>query len=65
MWSPEVIVLGGGLSNKFDFIYPGLLENLGKQTLFPIPEIRKAALGDQSGLQGGLALISKLIGQEP
>ena len=61
MWSPEVIVLGGGLSNKFDFIYPGLLENLEKQNLFPIPEIRKAALGDQSGLHGGFALISKLI----
>jgi len=61
MWSPEIIVLGGGLSNKFDFMYPDILENLRKQSLFPIPEIRKAALGDQSGLQGGFALIFKLI----
>jgi glucokinase len=61
MWAPEVIILGGGLSQKFDFFYPGLLENLGKQTLFPVPEIRKSALGDNSGLQGGFAYISKFI----
>jgi glucokinase len=63
MWAPEVIILGGGLSQKFDFIYPGLVENLGKQKFFPVPEIRKSALGDESGLQGGFAHISKLIEQ--
>jgi hypothetical protein len=49
------------MSQKFDFIYPGLLDALNKQDFFPIPEIRKSAFGDDSGLQGGLAYISKFI----
>lgn len=61
MWSPEVVIIGGGLSQKFDFMYPGLLENLEKQTFFPVPEIRKCALGDESGLHGGFAYLAKLI----
>ena len=60
MWSPEVIVIGGGVSQKFDFFYPGLIENLGKQNFFPIPEIRKAAFGDDSGIHGGFAYLSKV-----
>ncbi len=61
MWSPEVIIIGGGLSQKFDFMYPSLLDILNKQDFFPIPEIRKSAFGDNSGIQGGFAYISKFI----
>jgi len=63
MWAPEIVVIGGGLSQKFDFYYPGLIENLGKQSFFPLPEIRKAAFGDESGLHGGFSYINKVIGK--
>ncbi len=64
MWSPEVVVIGGGVSEKFDFFYPGLIDSLNKQNFFPLPEIRKAAFGDESGIHGGFAYISKFIGKE-
>lgn len=60
MWRPEVIVLGGGVSNyNFDVFYPYLLEELGKQTFFEIPEIKKAYLGDNSGVYGGFILLKE------
>jgi predicted NBD/HSP70 family sugar kinase len=61
MWSPEVVIIGGGLSQKFDFIYPGLIENLNRQNFFPVPEIRKSAFGDESGIYGGFSYINKFI----
>jgi len=61
MWTPEVIVLGGGISQKFDYIYSDLMDNLRKEKLFPIPEIRKSALGDDAGLLGGFIYISRFI----
>ncbi len=61
MWSPEIIVIGGGLSQKFDFIYASLIEQMSKMTFFPVPEIRKSAFGDESGIRGGFFAISKII----
>ncbi|TSC86035.1 MAG: glucokinase [Microgenomates group bacterium Gr01-1014_16] len=45
MWSPEIIIIGGGL---------GLNLELPKN-----PMVVKAELGDQAGLWGGLALLEK------
>jgi len=30
-------------------------------TFFPVPEIRKSAFGDESGIRGGFFAISKII----
>lgn len=60
MWTPEVIILGGGLSNKFDFFYPGLINHFKNQFIFPIPEIRKSAFGDDAGIKGAILLMSKV-----
>lgn len=60
MWNPEVIVLGGGLAtHNFDVFYPYLLEELGKQEFFDIPDIRKSQLEDDSGIYGGLVLLKE------
>jgi predicted NBD/HSP70 family sugar kinase len=61
MWAPEAVIIGGGLSQKFDFMYPKLLENLQTQKFFPVPEIRKSAFEDESGIQGGFTYISRII----
>ena len=59
MWTPEIIVLGGGISNKFDVFHPFLIENLKKQNFFDLPEIKKSELMDDAGLIGGLLLIKQ------
>ncbi|MFZ2663973.1 MAG: ROK family protein [Patescibacteria group bacterium] len=62
MWRPEIVVLGGGMSNyNFDLFYPYLNEELKKQTFFNIPEIKKSLLEDDSGVYGGFVLLSKTL----
>lgn len=57
-WKPEIIVLGGGLSiHNFESFYPSFLEELKKQSFFEVPEIKKAYLGDDSGIYGGFVLL--------
>jgi glucokinase len=57
MWKPQVIILGGGVSNNFDSFYPYLKDDLSKQSFFTIPEILKSQLGDDSGIYGGFVLL--------
>jgi len=60
-WSPDVIVLGGSISNKFEqFFREPLLEELSKQEFFTVPPIVKSALGDNSGIYGGFILIEQV-----
>ena len=55
-WSPQILVLGGGVTNKID------LENVKRNindivgNFFQIPKIAKSELGDFAGLWGGLTL---------
>jgi glucokinase len=57
LWKPEVIVLGGGVSNNFDSFYPYLNEYLSNQKFFVIPDIIQSELGDDSGVYGGFVLL--------
>lgn len=62
MWDPDVIVFGGGVSNKFDeFIKPNLLEKLQQQTFFKVPELLVSKFGDDSGLLGGLLILKQCL----
>ncbi|OGM59712.1 hypothetical protein A2955_03900 [Candidatus Woesebacteria bacterium RIFCSPLOWO2_01_FULL_37_19] len=58
-WSPDVLVLGGGLIINNFIRIDKVLENLRKVlTIFPyFPEIRKATLGDFGGLEGTIAYL--------
>ena len=54
LWSPEVMILGGGVSNKFDsFIGPLRTELARLLPMYQLPVITKAEL-PESGLYGGL-----------
>ena len=56
LWSPEVIVLGGGVSSRFDYFIEPLKSEIKKLSSFADPpEIVKYKLSDP-GLYGGLAL---------
>lgn len=60
-WAPECIVIGGGISNKFEMFSASLEKNFKTQNFFAMPMIKKATLGDDSGLYGGFALIKQII----
>ncbi len=56
IWSPEIIILGGGIAGKFDrFIEPLKAELIAELSIFEMPEIVKAKL-DEPGLYGGLVI---------
>lgn len=62
MWGPDVVVLGGSISNKFEpFFKESLLTKLSQQEFFAIPPIIKSALGDNSGLYGGFILLEQTL----
>jgi len=62
MWAPDVIVLGGSITNKFEeYFKEPLFDNLSKQNFFTIPPILKSKLGDNSGLYGGLILLKQVF----
>jgi len=56
-WSPEVLVLGGALILQSHFPFESFIKHLTKhvlQVLPFVPKIKKAELGDVSGLYGAL-----------
>lgn len=58
LWSPEVLVIGGGLSQKGDLFFKPLRRFIDEHLkIFAPPPIVPAALGDDAGLYGGLVLI--------
>ncbi len=62
MWAPEVIVLGGSISNKFEeYFREPLFDELNKQNFFTLPKIVNAVLGDNSGIYGGFVLLSQKL----
>ncbi|MDX8452300.1 ROK family protein [Mesorhizobium sp. VK9D] len=59
LYSPEVIVMGGGLSNGFDLLEPGIratIDERAMQAYRDVP-IVPAKLGDRAGLVGAASLI--------
>ena len=59
MFSPQRVVLGGGVANGFDLLAPGIHDVIRRDALVPfrtVPVVA-AALGDDSGLMGAAALI--------
>jgi len=56
---PEVIVLGGGVSNAGDFLLDALREEFPKHVIFrdqPMAELRIAVLGSRAGIIGAAML---------
>lgn len=59
MFSPERVVLGGGVANGFDLLEEGIHAVIRRDALVPfrtVPVVM-AALGDDSGLMGAASLI--------
>jgi len=57
MWDPQIVVIGGSISNKWDLFSPSMFDSLNDQALFEVPKVVRSTLGDDNGLLGGLDLI--------
>ncbi len=63
LYSPEMVIVGGGLSNAFDQLSPGIAAYVEQNAMRPFRDvaIKKAALGGNSGLIGAAALVFQEI----
>lgn len=59
LYSPDVVVMGGGISNAFDALRPGIIASLRNCAMpsFRDTPVVRAALGNNSGLVGAASLM--------
>jgi glucokinase len=59
IFSPDMLVMGGGLSNEFDRLQPGIQAYIAQRAMPGFKDVRivRAALGQNSGLIGAAALV--------
>lgn len=59
LYSPEIVILGGGMANGFDMLHPGIAARVEASAMpsFRDVPVVKAELGDNSGLIGAAALV--------
>jgi glucokinase len=58
LWSPDIVIIGGGLSHQAPRFLAALREIVPTLVPFPhIPPLVVASLGDDAGLYGGLTLL--------
>jgi glucokinase len=59
LYSPDVVVVGGGLSNGFDLLHPGIVARIKAAAMPPFRDtpVLRAALGGDSGLIGASTLV--------
>jgi len=67
LFSPELVIMGGGVSNAFDLLIEGIEAVIRREALEPfrsVPVVR-AGLGENSGLVGAAALaVARTLGSE-
>jgi glucokinase len=58
LYSPEAVIVGGGLAAGFDLLEPGIKARLVRNTMPAFRDVRvlKAGLGENAGLVGAAAL---------
>jgi glucokinase len=59
LFSPDVIVMGGGLSHEFDALYPAMSARLQECAMPAFKDVRivRSELGENSGLVGAASLV--------
>lgn len=64
LFSPERVVMGGGLSQAFDILEPGIHAEIRSNAMAPFRDVRvvQAELGDNSGLVGAAAMMFERLG---
>ena len=59
LYSPERVLVGGGMANAFDALRPGIAARVAASAMPPFRDVPivRAGLGDNSGLVGAAALV--------
>ena len=59
LYSPEILIMGGGLSNQFDQLHAGIVERMRSAAMpaFRDIPVARAALGGDSGIIGAATLV--------
>lgn len=59
LFSPEILVMGGGLSNDFEALYPAIRAYMDANAMAAFKDVPlvKARLGDNSGLIGAASMV--------
>lgn len=59
LYSPELIIMGGGMANNFDVLHPAITAHISTYAMpaFRDVMVTRAALGENSGLIGAAALV--------
>lgn len=60
-WYPEVIILGGGVTAKFDSFIEKTRLRFNEFKILEAPEITKSFFGDGAGLAGGLVYLQQIF----
>ena len=65
LYSPQAIVMGGGVSQAFDLLHPKIAAAFRASAMPPFRDVRivAAMCGDNAGLAGAAALIRERKGQ--
>jgi len=67
LFSPELLIMGGGVANAFDLLIEGIEAVMRRDALPPfrsVPVVR-ASLGENSGLVGAASLaVARMLGEE-
>ena len=63
LFSPDVLVMGGGLSNEFETLYPVIQRYIATNAMAAFKDVPlvKAKLGGNSGLIGAASLVFDAI----
>ncbi len=66
LYSPQRIIVGGGLANSFDLLLPGIMARIASDAMpaFRDVPVVRAALGGNSGLVGAAALAFESVGRK-
>ena len=59
LYSPERVIIGGGMANGFDALHPGIMARVDTNAMPPFRAVPvlKAELGDNSGLIGAASML--------
>jgi glucokinase len=65
LWSPDIIILGGGVILNSQISVDRIMMNLYKTlTIYPkLPKVIKASLGDHSAIEGSLVYLKQKLGK--
>ena len=61
LWGPDIIVIGGGISDKVEYFIDGVSSKLKDYNFFAPPKIVKSAFEDKSGVIGGFVQLEQLL----